>query len=65
MLEIGFIEEKSSPWGNKETGPQAIFHKFFYLQKYDLICLNPHYWQPCILQFCDITKDWFCKFLRL
>ena len=33
----------------------AFFHKF-YLQKYDVIRLSPYHWQPCVSQFCNITK---------
>ena len=36
--------------------PKPFFNNFLYLRKYDLICLPPYHWQPCISQFCDITK---------
>ena len=36
--------------------PQTFFHNSPYSQKYDLICFTPYLWQPCISQFCDITK---------
>ena len=36
--------------------PQTFFYNFLFLQTYDLIRLTPHHWQPCISQFCDITK---------
>ena len=37
--------------------PQTFFLNFFYSQKDDLIRLTTYHWQPCILQFCDITKS--------
>ena len=43
LLEIGFIEEMRTIWGNKEV-PQTFFHNFLYLRKYNLICLTPY---PC------------------
>ena len=43
---------------------KPFFHNFLYSQKYDLIRLTPYHWQPCISQFCDITKAWFCKISR-
>ena len=36
--------------------PQTFFPQFPYSRKYDLICLTPYHWQPCISQFCGITK---------
>ena len=56
LLENGFIEEMRATWGNKVV-PQIFSHNFLNLRKYDLIHLTPYYWKPCILQFCDITKD--------
>ena len=55
LLEIGFIEEMRTTSGNEEV-PQTFFHNSLYLQKYDLIHWTSYHWQPCILQFCDITK---------
>ena len=55
LLEIGIIEEMETTLGDKEM-PQTFFHNFPYSQKYDLICLTSHHWQPCISQFCDISQ---------
>ena len=55
LLKIGFIEELRTTRGNKEL-PQTFFHYSPYSQKYVLIRLTLYHWQPCILQFCDITK---------
>ena len=35
---------------------QTFFHNFLCSRKYDLIHLTSYHGQPCILQFCDITK---------
>ena len=42
--------------GNKQV-PQISFRNSPYSRKYVLIRLTLHHWQPCILQFYDITKD--------
>ena len=55
LIEIGFIEEMRTNWGNKEV-PQIFFHDSFYSRKNDLIRLNPYHWQTYIWQFCDMTK---------
>ena len=44
LLEIGLIEEMRTTWGNKKV-PHTFFHNFPYLQKCDIICLTPFYWQ--------------------
>ena len=36
LLEMGFIEEMRTIWGDKEV-PETFFHNFLYLRKYDLI----------------------------
>ena len=41
--------------GNKDV-PQTFFHNLLYSQKYHLIRLTLHHWQPRISQFCDITE---------
>ena len=53
MLEIGFIKEIRTTWINKEM-PQT-FSQFSLFVKMQF---NPFdsTWQPCILQFFDITK---------
>ena len=33
-----------------------LFYNFLYLLKHDLTRLTAYHWQPCISQFCDITK---------
>ena len=55
LLEIAFIEEMRTTWGNKEV-PQTFFYNSPYSRKYELIRLTPYHWQPCTLQFFDITK---------
>ena len=50
------MQEKRTTLGIKEV-PQTFFHKTLYFRKFDLIRLTPHHWQPCISQFCDITKS--------
>ena len=55
LLEIGFVEEMRSTWGNKEV-PQTFSPNTPYSRKYVLICCTPRHWQPCVSQFCDITK---------
>ena len=55
LLEIGFIEEMRTTCGNEEV-PQTFFLYTPCLRKYTLIRLTSYHWQPCILQFCDITK---------
>ena len=52
LLEISFIEEMRTTWGNKDV-PQTFFHYFLYSQKYNLFRLTPYHWQLCISQFCD------------
>ena len=42
---------------------ETFFYDSPYMQKYDVFRLTPYLWQPCISQFCEITKGWFCKFL--
>ena len=37
--------------------PETFFQNFPYSGKCDLIPLTPHYWQPCVSQFCDVTKS--------
>ena len=56
LLKIGFIEEMRTTWGN-EAVSQTFFHNSPYSRKYDFIGLTPYHWQPCILQFCDITTS--------
>ena len=36
---------------------QSFFLNSLYPQKFVLIHLTMYHWQPCILQFCDITKN--------
>ena len=56
LLEIGFIQEMRTTWGNKEA-PQTFSHNFISLQKHNLIRLTPYHCQPCLhTHFCDITK---------
>ena len=55
LLEIGFIEEMRTTRGNKEV-PQTFFHISHSSRKIILIRLTPYHWQPCISQFCDISK---------
>ena len=55
LLKIDIIEEMRTTCSNKQV-PQTFFHNYFNMQQYDLICLTTYHWQPCILQFCDITK---------
>ena len=52
LLEIDFIEEMRTTCGSKE-GPQTFFQNSPYSQKFILI---PLILQPCISQFCAITK---------
>ena len=49
LLEIGFIEETRTTWGNKKV-PQTFFQNFLYLQKNNLIHLTPNHWQLLILE---------------
>ena len=55
LLEIGFIEEMRTIWGNKEV-PQTFFHNFLYLRKYDLISFDFVPLSTLHSQFCDFTK---------
>ena len=63
LFKIGFIEETRITLDNQEV-PQTFFYNSHYSWKYDVIRLTPYHWQPCISQFGDITKDWFCKISR-
>ena len=56
LLEIGFIKEIRTTVLEVIKVPQTFFHNFTYSQKYDLVHLTPYHRQPCILQFCYITK---------
>ena len=42
LLEIGFIEEIRTTWGNEEV-PQNFFHNSLYSRKYDLIRMTQHH----------------------
>ena len=53
--EIVLIEEVRTTWSNKEM-PRTFFQNLPYLRNYVLIRLTLYHWQPCISQFCDITK---------
>ena len=55
LLEIDFIKEMRTIWGNKEV-PQTFFHNFLYLRKYDVIRLTTHDCQPCIRNFVTLQK---------
>ena len=55
LLEIGFVEEMRTIWGNKKV-PQTFFHNFLYLRKYDLIRLTPYDCKPCIRNVVTLQK---------
>ena len=55
LLEISFIEEMRTTWGNKEV-PLIVLRTFLYSRKCDLVRLTADHWQLCISQFYDITK---------
>ena len=40
---------------------QTFLHNTPHSGKYYLIRVTPHHWQPCISQFCDITKSLYYK----
>ena len=55
MLEIGFIEERRTTWGNKEV-PKIFFYNFLYSRKlrfnpFDSVLLATLYFT-----ICNITK---------
>ena len=47
LLEIGFIKEMRTTWGNQKM-PQTFFHNSIYSQKYSLIHVTQYHWQTCI-----------------
>ena len=53
LLEISFIEEMRTTSGNR--GASNLFSQLLLYAKIDLIHLILYHWQPCILQFYNIT----------
>ena len=55
QLEIGFIEEMGTTWGNLEV-PLTFSTIFLIRENTVLIRLTSYHWQPSISQYCNITK---------
>ena len=60
QLEIDFIEEMRTTWGNNEA-PYTLFH-YFLNCKIRFKMLTPYLWQPFVSKISDIRQEWLCKF---
>ena len=60
-LEMSFVEEMRTTWGNKNKVLQTLFYYSLLSPKIDLNHLTPYHWQRYVSKFLDIRIGCLCK----